>query len=152
MGMALAGKIDRRDYHVFVLMGDGECQEGLVWETAMSAPRYELNNLIAIVDRNGWQSCGSVIETVPIEPLIAKWQAFGWNTLEIDGHKMSEILSALELAIQHPGEPSVIVARTVKGKGISYMEDNNEWHQKAPSKEQFEIAMAELGQGDSYDH
>ena len=145
MGVALAGKISHRDYHVFVLLGDGECQEGLVWEAALAAPKYGLDNLIAVIDLNGWQACGSVRETLPIEPLIAKWQSFGWNTLEIDGHSIPEILNALELARTHPRTPSVVIAHTVKGKGVSFMEDNNDWHQKAPTTEEYELAISELG-------
>lgn len=144
IGMAIASKIDGKDYHVFVIMGDGECQEGLVWEAAMLAPRYELNNLVAIIDLNGWQSCGSIIETLPIEPIINKWQAFGWNTLDVNGHNIVELLAALELSVQHSCRPSVIVAHTVKGKGVSFMENNNTWHQKAPTKYEYDIAIAEL--------
>jgi transketolase len=144
IGMAIASKIDGKDYHVFVIMGDGECQEGLVWEAAMLAPRYELNNLVAIIDLNGWQSCGSIMETLPIEPIINKWQAFGWNTLDVNGHNIVELLAALELSVQHSCRPSVIVAHTVKGKGVSFMENNNTWHQKAPTKYEYDIAIAEL--------
>ena len=144
VGMALAAKIDKRDYNVFVLLGDGECQEGLVWEAAMAAPKFLLDNLIAIVDVNRLQSCDWVDEIIPLEPLTAKWSAFGWNVIETDGHNMKELVSSLELAVSHEGQPTVIIAQTVKGKGVSFMEDDNIWHQKAPDKEQFDKAMAEL--------
>jgi len=145
VGIALAAVIDKRDYHVFVMLGDGECQEGLVWEAAMAASGYRLENVIALVDCNEWQSCGKVCETMPVQPLVEKWRSFGWNTMEIDGHNMTQIVAALELAIRHKGKPTVILADTVKGKGVSYMEHDNSWHQKAPTKEQYEIALSELG-------
>lgn len=150
MGMAISAKIDKKDYHVFVILGDGECQEGLVWEAAMSAPKYGLDNLIAIVDFNGFQSCDSVNCTIPLDPFIAKWISFGWNTIEIDGHNMNEIVSALEIAVSHKCKPTVIIAHTVKGKGISFMENDNSWHQKALSSEQFKTAMEELGGEPAY--
>lgn len=145
LGMALAAQIDKRDYHVFVIIGDGETQEGLVWEAAMSAPRFNAHNLIAIVDRNRWQSCGSVMEMMPLDPLIDKWRAFGWNTIEIDGHDMPQVLNALELAVAYERGPSVIIANTIKGKGVSYMEEDNSWHQKAPTEEQYKTALIDLG-------
>ena len=111
----------------------------------MSAPRFHLDNLTAIVDFNGWQSCDSVENTMPLEPLVDKWTAFGWNTVKIDGHNMAEIVSALYSATRFEGKPTVIIARTIKGKGVSFMEDDNSWHQKAPTKEQFDIALTELG-------
>lgn len=145
IGMALSAKLDKKDFRVFVLLGDGECQEGLVWEAAMSAPRYELDNLIAIVDRNGFQSCDSVCRTIPMDPFIEKWASFGWNTIEINGHDMEEIVAALELAVRRRGKPTVIIANTVKGKGVSFMENDNSWHQKALSHEQYQTALKELG-------
>lgn len=145
IGMALAARIDKRDYHVFVAMGDGECQEGLVWEAAMAAPSFGLDNLIAIVDLNGWQSCDKVCNTITMEPFVGKWTTFGWNTIEIDGHDMNQIVNALKLGIEHKGKPTVIIAHTVKGKGISFMEHDNSWHQKALTSEQFDVAMSELG-------
>jgi len=144
IGMALAARIDKRNYRVFVLVGDGECQEGLLWEAALSAPQYGLDNLTAIVDFNRLQSCDWVDATIPLEPFAAKWLAFGWNVLEIDGHNMQEVVAALELAVNHKNKPTVIIAHTVKGKGVSFMEDDNAWHQKAPDAKQFEQAMAEL--------
>jgi transketolase len=147
MGMALSARIDEKRFRVFVLLGDGECQEGLVWEAALSAPKYGLNNLIAIIDRNRLQSCDWVINTIPMEPLDAKWRAFGWNVAETDGHDMQEIVAALDSATRHRGSPTVIIADTVKGKGVSFMEDNNDWHQRAPDREQFEQALAEIRGG-----
>jgi transketolase len=145
MGMAISAKIDQTDRHVFVIMGDGECQEGLVWEAAMSAPKYHLDNLIAIVDNNGYQSCESVSDTIPLDPFKAKWVSFGWNVIEIDGHAMSDILGALELAVHHACQPTVIIAHTTKGKGVSFMENDNSWHQKALTRDQYVAAMTELG-------
>lgn len=145
LGIALSADIDKKDYRVFVIIGDGECQEGLIWEAAMAAPRFLLGNLIALVDWNEWQSCGKVCETMPLFPFVEKWRSFGWNTIEIDGHDMHQIVCALEIATQRKQQPSVIIANTVKGKGVSYMENDNSWHQKAPTKEQFEIALRELG-------
>lgn len=147
IGMALAAKIDRRDYHVFVVLGDGECQEGLVWEAAMSAPHFGLDNLVAIVDLNGWQSCDRVCSTMPLDPLLSKWTSFGWNATEVDGHRMEEIVSALNAAVDGKGKPAVIVAHTVKGKGVSFMEDDNSWHQRALTREEFEAAVSEISGG-----
>jgi transketolase len=144
LGMALSAKIDKKDFQVFVMLGDGECQEGLVWEAVMSAPTFGADNLTAIVDLNRLQSCDLVENTIPLDPFGIKWMAFGWNVLEIDGHNMEEIVSALELAVFGKGKPTVILANTVKGKGVSFMEDDNSWHQKAPNRKEFEQAMAEL--------
>jgi transketolase len=144
LGIALSAKIDKKNFQVFVMLGDGECQEGLVWEAVMSAPTCGADNLTAIVDLNRLQSCDLVEKTIPLDPFGIKWAAFGWNVLEIDGHNMEEIVSALELALFTRGKPTVILANTVKGKGVSFMEDDNSWHQKAPNREQFEQAMAEL--------
>ena len=144
-GMALAGKyIDKKEYYVYVILGDGELQEGLVWEGMMTASKYRLDNLIAFVDCNGWQSCGSIKETMPMDSIRDKWHAFGWNILEIDGHDIKAILSAIDAAKRCKEKPSVILARTIKGKGVSYMEDDNSWHQKAPDDEQMRIAEMEL--------
>ena len=146
IGMAIAGKwIDKNNSYVYVVLGDGELQEGLIWEAAMSAGKYKLDNLIVIVDCNGWQSCGSVAETLDMEPLGAKWEAFGWKTQKINGHSIKEILSAIESAKLPNEKPTVILAETIKGKGVSYMENDNSWHQKAPTDEQMKIAEQELG-------
>jgi transketolase len=146
MGMALAARVDHKDYRVFVILSDGECQEGLVWEAAMAAHHYRVDNLIAIVDANRLQSCDLVENTMTLNPLPAKWAAFGWRVIEINGHKMDEVISALDLAVQPKGRPTVIIAQTVKGKGVSYMENDLAWHQKAPNLKQYEQAMAELGE------
>ena len=144
--MAIAGKfIDKKPYFVYVILGDGELQEGLVWEGVMAANKYKLDNLITFVDCNGWQSCGTVSETNPLEPLADKWLAFGWDVIEIDGHDMVEILRAIDRARENKGKPSVILAKTIKGKGVSYMENDNSWHQKAPDDDQMKIAERELG-------
>jgi transketolase len=144
VGMALGARIDHRDYHVFVLLGDGECQEGLVWEAALAASRYRLENLVAIVDANRLQSCDWVYATIPTEPQAAKWSAFGWNVINIDGHDMKQIVVGLDAAVAHAPEPTVIIAQTIKGKGVSFMENDNSWHQRAPNRREFEQAMAEL--------
>lgn len=144
VGMALAGKIDKRGYRVFVLLGDGECQEGQVWEAAMSAAHYHLDNLVAIIDRNRLQIDGPTEEVMSLEPLAEKWTAFGWHTVEIDGHSFPQIVAALE-ASPVPGKPMAIIANTVKGKGVSFMENAVEWHGVAPNQEQRQQALAELG-------
>ena len=145
LGMALAGRIDGRSYRTYVMLGDGECQEGLVWEAVLAAGHYGLSTLTAIVDVNGLQSCFPVVETMQMEPFAAKWAAFRWNVLEIDGHDMGQILDALAKAASVTDKPTVILAKTVKGKGVSFMENDNSWHQKAPNDEEYAAALAELG-------
>ncbi|MDI3298897.1 MAG: transketolase [Bacillota bacterium] len=169
LGMALAGRLDGRDYRVFVLLGDGELQEGQVWEAALSAPRWRLENLVAVVDYNRLQLDGPVDEILPLEPLAAKWRQFGWDVAEIDGHDMVQVLRALlwaarregrveegaagegsrdglgPLPERRPGRPAVLIAHTVKGKGVSFMEGNNEFHGRAPTPEEAARALAELG-------
>jgi transketolase len=142
IGMALAAKLDKKNYKVYVILGDGEVQEGLVWEAFMFAGHHKLNNLIAIIDRNRWQSCDEVKCTIDIEPLVSKIRAFNWKVLEIDGHKMNEILTAL--SEDKKSIPLAIIANTIKGKGVSFMEEDNSWHQKALTDEQYKIAMNEL--------
>ena len=144
IGMALAGKLDRKDYRVYVLVGDGETNEGQVWEAALFAGAKKLDNLTVIVDNNGQQLDGSLEEILPLAPLSDKWRAFGWHVIEIDGHRMIEILSAYEQAKLFKGKPTVIIAKTVKGKGVSFMENNNDFHGMAPNKEQYEKAVREL--------
>jgi transketolase len=147
IGMALAARMDNRDYRVYVLLGDGEIQEGLVWEAAMVAPKYGLDNLIAIIDRNDFQSCGSIEEIMPtLEPLREKWASFNWNVIVIDGNDMEQADAALTLAERSKGKPSVIIANTTKGKGVSFMENDNSWHQKALTDEQLGKALTELGE------
>ena len=143
-GIALAGRLDGRSYRVYVLLGDGEVQEGQVWEAAMSGAKLRLDNLCAIIDANALQQTHPVAETKPLEPLPEKWAAFGWHALEVDGHDFQQIFDALDSARAEKGRPTVIVARTVKGKGVSFMEGNADWHGKAPDDELFEKAMAEL--------
>jgi len=152
VGMGIAAKfIDKKDYHVYVILGDGELQEGIIWEAVMTANKYRLDNLIVFVDCNDWQSCGSVSETMPLNPIGAKWQAFGWRVIEIDGHDIGQILSAIYSAKEQQEKPTVILARTIKGKGVSYMENDNSWHQKAPDDEQMKIAGRELRGGKNHE-
>lgn len=143
-GMALAGKLDRASWRVYCMLGDGEVQAGQVWEAAMFAPRHGLDNLCAILDHNQVQQTGKVAEILDIAPIVEKWRAFNWHVLEIDGHDMSQIVDALDEAESVSGGPTMIVSRTVKGKGVSWMELNSEWHGKAPDPEQTRRALAEL--------
>lgn len=143
-GIALAGKLDKKDYRVFVLLGDGECQEGQVWEAAMAAAHYKLDNVTAIVDRNGIQNDWFTEETMQLGSVGAKFISFEWNVREIDGHDMEEVLDALDAKNIVAGKPYCIVAHTIKGKGVSFMENNPEFHGKPPSKEQVERALLEL--------
>ncbi|MBI2855875.1 MAG: transketolase [Chloroflexi bacterium] len=144
LGTALAARLDGRDSRVYVLLGDGECDEGQVWEAAMAAAHYKVDNLVAIIDRNGIQNDRWTREVMGLEPLAEKWRSFGWNTLEVDGHSFPSILDALEKARSVKGQPAAIVAATVKGKGVSFMENNPDFHGKAPNKEQLEQALKEL--------
>ena len=144
VGMALAGKLDHKDYRVYTVLGDGEIAEGPVWEAAMSAAKYALDNLCAIVDVNGLQIDGATKDVMPSEPLDAKFAAFGWNVIHVDGHAYAKLLDAFAAAAQCKGKPTVLLAKTVKGKGVSFMENNAGWHGKAPNDEQFAAAKAEL--------
>jgi len=144
IGMALAGKLQKKDYHVWVVIGDGESQEGSIWEAAMSAPKWKLDNITAILDRNNLQNDSFVDEMMPIEPVADKWRAFGWHVSEIDGHDMEAIVAALEDAKKRQGGPTLILANTVKGKGVSYMENVCEWHGKAPCQEEADQALEEI--------
>jgi len=144
IGIALAGRLDKRDYQVYVLLGDGECDEGQVWEAAMFAPHHGVDNLTAIVDHNDLQLSGRVCDIMGLEPLVDKWRAFNWHVLEINGHDMGEILKALKKAREIKGKPTVIIAHTVKGKGVSFMEGNVDFHGKAPTPQEAEIALKEL--------
>jgi transketolase len=143
-GMALAGRLDGQDYRVYVLLGDGELEEGMVWEGAMAAAQYRLDNLTAIVDHNHLQIDGQVEEVMSPEPVADKFRAFGWEVLNIDGHDFSQILNALEQARGIKGRPAVIIAETVKGKGVSFMENQAGWHGRAPKPEEVEQALAEI--------
>lgn len=145
VGIALAGKfIDKKEYYVYVILGCGETQEGLIWEGAMFAGFHHLDNIIAFIDYNRFQSGGDTCQLLSIEPVRQKWEAFGWHVMGIDGHNVAEILEAVDNAKRTQGKPIVIIAHTTKGKGVSFMENDNSWHQKAPSKEQYQQALMEL--------
>ncbi len=143
-GMALAAKISGDKYRVYTILGDGETEEGQVWEAAMFAAHYKLDNLCAIVDWNGLQIDGPIAEVMNPAPHDEKFRAFGWNVVSIDGHNFDEIEKALKIARETKGKPTVIIMKTVKGKGVSYMENKVEWHGAAPKEEQYKQAMAEL--------
>lgn len=147
-GMALAARLRQLEYRVFVILGDGECQAGVVWEGAAVAAKYRLSNLVAIVDNNGVQLDGPVREVMPLEPLGPRWAAWGWRVLEVDGHDVNELAEAFESATSAAGQPTVIIAHTVKGKGVSFMENDHIWHGAVPTAEQLRQALAELGEGD----
>jgi transketolase len=144
LGMALSAKMQKKDFHVWVIIGDGESQEGSIWEASMAASKWKLDNLTAILDYNHLQNDDSVDALMPIDPPIDKWKAFGWHVVEIDGHNMQEVVSALEAARLFKGMPTMVVANTVKGKGVSYMENVCEWHGKAPDHEQAKLAIGEI--------
>lgn len=144
VGMALAARLGKKNYRTYVILGDGECQEGQVWEAAMAASHFRLSNLTAIVDYNGVQLLGKVDEIMPLEPFEAKWMSFGWNTVDIDGHDIEQIANTIAETKKTRDTPTVIIAKTLKGKGVSFMEGNHEWHSMAPNKEEFERALAEL--------
>ncbi len=143
--MALAGKRDGRSYRVFVLLSDGECDEGSTWEAALFIPHHRLDNLVAIVDYNKIQSFGTVKEVLDLDPLASKWQAFGWATQDIDGHDFEQIENALLSVPFKPGRPSCIIAHTIKGKGVSFMENELAWHYTPPNDDELRRALAELG-------
>ncbi len=144
VGMSLAARVDKRSYRVYCLLGDGEIQEGNIWEAAMAASHYKCDNLCAMMDYNGFQIDGKVQDIMAIEPVMAKWQAFGWHAIEINGHDMQQILSAYDEAKAVKGKPSIIVAHTIKGKGVSFMENVVDFHGRAPTKDEMEIALKEL--------
>lgn len=144
-GMALAGKHDKQSYRVFVLLSDGECDEGSTWEAVLFAPHHRLDNIVAIVDYNKIQSIGMVKDVLDLEPLSDKWQAFGWAVREIDGHDLKQVEDALLSVPFKAGCPSCIIAHTVKGKGVSFMENQIAWHYYHPDTEQLRQALAELG-------
>ena len=144
LGMALAAKMDGSPNRVFCIMGDGEQQEGSVWESAMAAAHHKLDNLCAVIDRNRLQIDGGTEKVMAIDPLCDKWKAFGWHTIEIDGHDLSQIKMVLELADKEKDKPTVIIADTIMGKGVKSIEDNNQWHGKVPSQEQLKEFLHEL--------
>jgi len=148
IGMALAGKMDKKKYRVFVLLGDGECQEGSVWEAALFAPQHKLDNLTVIIDYNKLQAMDRLENIVSMEPLVDKWKAFGWEVREVDGHDISMLKDTFKSAPFVSKKPNLVIANTVKGKGISYMEEIPVWHYRLPSKEEMKIACDELGLAD----
>lgn len=145
VGMAMGGKLDNKDYRVYTVLGDGELEEGQVWEAAMAAAHYKLDNLTAFVDYNGLQIDGPCAEVMSAEPIADKFRAFRWNVLEIDGHDFNAIIDAVEKAKSTKDKPTMIVCKTVKGKGVSFMENQVGWHGTAPSAEQCEQALKEIG-------
>ena len=144
VGMALAGKMDQKNYRVYAVLGDGEIEEGQVWEAFMSAAKYKLDNLCAVIDVNGLQIDGKTADVMPTQPLDKKLEAFGWHVIKINGHDYAQILAAYEEAKTVKGQPTMILAQTVKGKGVSFMENQVGWHGKAPNDEQMAQAKAEL--------
>ncbi|MDP1852969.1 MAG: transketolase [Candidatus Omnitrophota bacterium] len=144
LGMSLAARIDKKAYRVYCLLGDGEIQEGNIWEAAMASAHYCCDNICAILDYNGFQIDGCIKDVMNLEPLVDKWRAFGWHTIGINGHNMNEILEAYDEAKTIKGKPTIIIARTIKGKGVSFMENVVDFHGRAPTKEETEIALREL--------
>jgi len=145
LGMAIANKCDSNPGRIFVLLGDGECNEGSVWEGAMFAPMRQLDNLTVMVDFNKWQATDRSTKVLALEPLTDKWKSFGWEVFEADGHDFAKLKTMLEAASKVKNKPSVIVCHTTKGKGISFMEDNNNWHYRVPNEEEMAISKVELG-------
>lgn len=144
LGMSLAAKIDKKDYRAYCLMGDGEIQEGNIWEAAMAAAHYKCDNLCAILDYNNFQIDGRVSDVMAVEPLVEKWRGFGWHVLEIDGHNMAAIYKAFDAAKKIKGRPTIIIAKTIKGKGVSFMENVVDFHGRAPSQDETRQALGEL--------
>lgn len=144
IGMALGSRLSKKDFYVYVLVGCGELNEGQVWEAAMAAVKYQLDHLIAIIDYNCYQLDGSMEDIMPLGDVVAKWRSFGWNVMEINGHESEEISDAIDEAKKVKGRPTVIVAHTVKGKGVSFMENTHLWHGKKISDEEYEKAVSEL--------
>ena len=143
-GMALAAKYDQKSYRVFVLLGDGELDEGSNWEAIMFASHHKLDNLVAIIDRNQLQIMGSTSEVLNLEPLGEKWRSFGWETREVDGHNLGELIETFQSIPLQKGRPSCIIANTIKGKGVSFMENELRWHDKYPNDEEYKKALEEL--------
>ncbi len=144
IGVALAGRLNSQRYRIYVLLGDGECDEGQVWEGAMAAAHFKVDNLVAIVDNNGLQIDGWNRDVMNLDPFNKKWQAFGWHVIEVDGHDLAQLINAFNQAKLVKGQPAVIIAHTIKGKGVSFMENNPDFHGKAPSAAEVEIALKEL--------
>jgi transketolase len=148
LGMSLAARIDKKDYRVYVLLGDGEIQEGNIWEAAMAAAHYKCDNLCAILDYNGFQIDGRVADVMAVEPLAEKWRGFGWQVIEIDGHNMAQIYKAFDAASKIKGRPVILIAKTIKGKGVSFMENVADFHGRAPTQDETGTALKELGKRD----
>lgn len=144
-GMAIAGKLDNKNYRVYCILGDGEIEEGQVWEAAMSANKYKLDNLCVIVDNNNLQIDGTIEEVMSSYPIDEKFKSFGFQVINIDGHNIQEIIDAFDVAKNVKDKPTCIIAKTIKGKGVSYMENDVKWHGIAPNEEQYQLAMKELG-------
>ena len=144
IGVALAGRLNSQQHRVYVLLGDGECDEGQVWEGAMAAAHFKLDNLVAIVDNNGQQIDGWNRDVMNLDPFNKKWQAFGWHVIEVNGHDFTQLIDAFNQAKAIKGQPTVIIAHTIKGKGVSFMENNPDFHGKAPNAEEVKIALKEL--------
>ena len=144
VGAALAARLSNKPYRVYALLGDGECDEGQIWEAAMSASHYALGNLIAVIDRNRIQNDRFTDDVMKLEPLASKWRAFGWRVLEVDGHNIGQVRDGLRQAARTRNRPTMVLARTIKGRGVSIMENNPDFHGRAPSKEEYEQAMKEL--------
>ncbi|MBY9007031.1 MAG: transketolase [Candidatus Lokiarchaeota archaeon] len=144
IGCALAAKLDNKDKKIFALLGDGELNEGVIWEAAMAASHYKLDNLIAVIDRNGIQSDGSTEEIMALEPLADKWKAFGWHVIEIDGSNIKDIINGFEKACNTFRKPTVIISYLIKGSDVSFMEHTKKYHGKPPNKEEYEIAITEI--------
>ncbi|KYZ77952.1 transketolase [Anaerosporomusa subterranea] len=145
VGMAAATKLDNKNLYTYVLMGDGEIQEGIVWEAAMAASKFKLDNLIGIIDCNGVQLDGTVEEIMPLGNLADKWKSFGWRVIETDGHDIQAVSTAIDQAKAVTGQPTMIIAKTVKGKGVSFMEGKNTWHGKPINEQEYSAALRELG-------
>lgn len=148
-GFALAARLDLKDYRIYVLIGDGESQEGVVWEAAMFAAHYKLDNIVGILDYNGLQIDGPVDSIMSISPVADKWRSFGWNVLEVNGHDIGDLIDAIEYAKKKNGKPTMIIARTVKGRGVSFMENEVDFHGKCANGEQLRLALKELGVDES---
>lgn len=144
-GMAIAGKLDNKDYRVYCILGDGEIEEGQVWEAAMASSKYKLDNLCVIVDNNNLQIDGTIEEVMSSYPIDEKFKSFGFQVINIDGHNIQEIIDAFDVAKNVKGKPTCIIAKTIKGKGVSFMENQVGWHGKAPNEEQYKLAIEELG-------
>ena len=144
LGMALSSKIQNKTFKTYALLSDGECNEGSIWEAALLAPKININSLIGIIDYNKWQATGRSDEITSFEPLLEKWKAFGWHSLEVNGHDFFQIHDAFQNCHEQKNKPCMIIAHTIKGKGVSFMEDDNNWHYKIPNNDELQSALEEL--------